>query len=125
MKKLILIVALTLSVACGAKEPPNVSPQVHAQYVGDQFIRALTDFQSGVEADFYSGYLSQENTHNVALVLQSTFISIHATPNGAKAIALAGLDDIISKIQTSKLPTELTKFLPYITAARSVIQGLN
>lgn len=116
--KSLLIITLLFSVNSGcAKEPPNLSPTAHSQFQSDRYIKALSDFQDGVEAAYQSGWLSRADTHKVAQILGVAFVTIHETPDGAKATALAAIQEITRSV-------DLTKFSPYINSVKSVIEGL-
>jgi hypothetical protein len=116
LRKSILIVSIALTISC-AKEPPNLTPVVHAQFVSDRYLSALSDFEDGVEVGYNAGWLSQKDTYTVAQILGVTGVAIHASPDGARAIALAAITEIQSKV-------DLAKFAPYLNSVRLVIEGL-
>lgn len=118
MRNLVLGIALLSCVNC-AKEPPNLSPTAHAQFVSDKYIVALSDFQDGVEVGYRAGWLSKANTHIVAQVLAIAFVTIHESPNGAKASALKAIDEIKTKVGP-----ELAKFAPYLDSLKKVVEAL-
>jgi hypothetical protein len=116
IKRLVLIIALIGSVSC-AKAPPNLSPVANAQFQSDKYLMALSDFEDGVEVGYHAGWLSQKDTYLVAQILGVTGVSIHASPDGARAIALSALDEISKSV-------DMIKFAPYINSVRLVIEGL-
>jgi len=116
MKKLVLTIALFSLVGC-AKEPPNLDPIHHAQFISDNYLMALSDFEDGVEVGYNAGWLSQKDTYLVAQVLGVAAVAIHASPEGARVIALNALDQISKSV-------DLTKFGPYLNSVRLVIEGL-
>jgi hypothetical protein len=118
MRKFLLI--LVLLSAC-AKEPPNLSPITHSQFIADRYIKALDDLNNGLEIAFKAGKLSKENTQIAAQIIQVALITIHDSPNGAKSSALTAIANIRLKVSAG----ELVKFTPYLDAARTVIEGLN
>lgn len=116
LRKLVLVLVLSAGLSC-AKEPPNLTPQIHAQFISDRYLMALSDFEDGVEVGYRAGWLSQKDTYIVAQVLGVTGVAIHASPDGAKAIALAAITEIQGKV-------DLAKFSPYLNSVRLVIEGL-
>lgn len=116
LKRIILVIALAGSISC-AKEPVNLTPVQHAQFVSDRYLSALSDFEDGVEVGYHAGWLSQKDTYVVAQVLGVTAVAIHASPDGAKAIALAALTEIGTKV-------DMGKFSPYLNSVRLVVEGL-
>lgn len=124
MKQILISSILVITLAGGAcshKYATDVTAQGMAIDKSNQYIAALSDFQDGVSAAFYSGWLSGHVTVIVAMTLKDAVEVIHATPNGAKAAALAGLDSIASQLSTDP---QLQRFLPYLDSARSVVRSL-
>ena len=117
----LLIIILLIISSCAGKEPANVSPEVHSKFVARQYIKALSDFQDVVEVAYKNGNISRENTRYVAQALRIAFNIIHEIPNGAKRAAIVALDTIAIQIGSTG---ELSKFLPYISAARLVIEEI-
>lgn len=115
MKRLILVLAL-LSSSC-TTHPPNLTPLQTSQFKSDQYLTALSDFQDGVEVGFRAGWLSRKDTHTIAEVLAVAAVTIHASPDGARAAALSALDEIQSKVDMNKLS-------PYLSSVRLVVEGL-
>jgi hypothetical protein len=114
-KKFILIFAI-LASSC-AKTPPNLDPVTNAQFQSDKYLMALSDFQDGVEVGYHATWLSQKDTYIVAQVLGVAGVAIHASPDGARAIALNALDQISKSV-------DLSRFSPYLNSVRLVIEGL-
>ena len=81
----------------------------------------MNEFQLVIEAAYKNGNISRENTRYVAQAVRVALDTIHSTPSGARATALTALDSISRQISNTR---ELAKFLPYLTAARSVIEGI-
>lgn len=116
LKRLVLIIALAGSIGC-AKTPPNLDAVHNAQFQSDKYLMALSDFEDGVEVGYHAGWLSQKDTYIVAEILGVAAVSIHASPDGARAIALATLVKISQSV-------DLSKFSPYLNSVRLVIEGL-
>lgn len=116
IKRILLAFVIATSISC-AKEPPNLTPVVHAQFVSDRYLQALSDFQDGVEVGYHAGWLSQKDTYVVAQILGVTAVAIHASPDGARAIALAAITEIGTKV-------DMGKFSPYLNSVRLVVEGL-
>lgn len=117
LRKTILVIALTISGLSCAKQPPNLDAVHNAQFQSDKYLMALSDFEDGVEVGYHAGWLSQKDTYIVAEILGVAAVSIHASPDGARAIALATLVKISQSV-------DLSKFSPYLNSVRLVIEGL-
>lgn len=114
------VVGLTVT-GCGPKADVNVTPHGQAVLKADKIVTALSDFQDGVAASFYSGYLSGSVTLATALVVRDAVVAIHQTPEGAKATALAAIDSIQAQLTANP---DLNKFIPYLISVRAVLGGL-
>lgn len=116
LKRLIIGLMLIGSISC-AKTPPNLDAVHSAQFQSDKYLMALSDFEDGVEVGYHAGWLSQKDTYIVAEILGVAAVSIHASPDGARAIALVTLVKISQSV-------DLSKFSPYLNSVRLVIEGL-
>jgi len=110
------LIACLLFTAC-AKTPPNLTPVQQSQFKSDRYLSALSDFQDGVEVGYITKWLSKGDTHIVAQILAVTAVTIHEYPEGARAAALAALDEITAKV-------DMKKFEPYVYSVRLIVENL-
>jgi hypothetical protein len=122
MKKILLSVCLGLTlVSCGPKAAPNVSPHGVAVLQSDKYVTALSDFQDGIWLAYHQDWLNKEFTNYVAITLESTFVAIYESPNGAKQAALAAIVNI--RIRFSQHP-EFQRLVPYLNSVQQVVEAL-
>jgi hypothetical protein len=102
-------------------EPPNLSPVAHAQFVGDKYIIALSDFQDGVTVAFHEQWLSKHGTNLIAQALEVIVKGIHESPSGAKAVALKGISELRLKLQAEP---NAERYVPYLDSVQAVLEAL-
>ncbi len=116
MKKLLIVLVLSLAVAC-AKAPPTLTPEALTAYRATQVVKALDVFRdTAIAANFQAG-LSVETTRKIVLYHESIVKVIQASPTGWKPTALSGLDEVVKTLT----PKDRTLLAPYVTLVKTVI----
>ena len=121
MKKLLLIGLLLTLPAC-TKAPPNLTPQVQAQFYATQGIKDLDvirDFAVGA-SQTTPPLITKATLLQVVNWHEDLVKAIHVAPNGWKTTASAGLDALSSRLSSA----DAARFKPYIDAARLLFQEL-
>lgn len=113
----ILIVGL-LFTGCAGKAKVGTSPEAQSILKANQYVVALHDFQDGVSAGFYSGYLGANQTVVIAQALSVAVDAIHQSPNGARSVVNTLISDL--KKQLAAYP-DAAKYTPYLDSLAAVI----
>lgn len=118
MKRLLLLAAVSLTLAC-ATVPPNLSPQATAAFKGTQVVKALDILRdTAIDANAQTPpLLSTEVTRQVVSYHQSTVKIIQAAPSGWAPVAQTGLDELVKNLA----PPDKALLAPYIALIKSVI----
>jgi hypothetical protein len=121
MKRLILALALSLSFGCALhpSAPPNLTPQVTAKFYATYAIKDLDvirDFANDA-ARTTPPIISKATLLVIVNWHEATVKVIHAAPDGWKAAAAAGLDEL----KTLLAPADYAKFKAAIDAAKAYI----
>ena len=121
------IVFLLFFAAC-TKAPPQLPPEAVVAYKANEAIVAIGTIQHvAIELNKVlvcdpacHGLLSDKNTGIVVDAVRKVLLTIQQAPNGWKATALVGLDQIDALLDE----TGRAKLKAYTAAARATIQAL-
>lgn len=126
MKRFMLILALLVLPSCGStlqpKAPPNLTPQVTAEFYATYAIKDLDvvrDFAN--DASKTTPPIVGKATLLVVVNWHESIVNvIHASPGGWKPAVLASLTELEGKLSAAERST----FKPYIDGARVTVQEL-
>lgn len=113
-----LLVVGLLFTGCAGKAKVGTGAEAQSILKANQYVVALHDFQDGVSAGFYSGYLGASQTVVIAQALSVAVDSIHASPSGARSVVNTLISDL--KKQLSQYP-DAVKYTPYLDSLAAVI----
>ena len=116
-----LLLLMAILIACGPKEPPNVSPEAHAKFISSKYIKAINEFQLAIEVAYNDNKISRENTRFIAQSIRIILDSIHDNPGNAKAISISSIEGLLNNPQ---LLSEKIKIQPYFSAVLEVLRGI-
>lgn len=119
MKKLLPFV-LAIALSGCVQAPPNLTPQITAQFYATQTIKYLDAVRDFAD-DAHKTTPPVISTATLLVVVnwhESIAKTLHAAPAGWRAAALAGLDELNGKLSAA----DAVKFKPVIDAARIYIQ---
>lgn len=114
---------VVLASACSTlapKPPPNLTPQVQAQFYATYIIKdfdVIRDFADDASKTV-PPIISRETLLTIVDWHSSVVKVIHASPGGWRSAAAVGLDQL--KVRLA--PSDYQKFRPYVAAARAFIQ---
>lgn len=128
IKKLpVVLLALVLcsGSACKAlapQAPPNLTPQVTAQFYATYAIKDLDVIRDfAVDANKTTPPILSKATLLIIVNWHESLVTvIHATPAGWKAAVLAGLDELKGKLSAD----DYAKIKPYVDSARIVVMEI-
>lgn len=123
MRSLVLSFVLISFVftGCGPKAGPDVTPHGQAVLKADKVIVALTEFQDGISAAFYSEYLGAQQTVLIAQSLSVAVNAIHSSPEGALKTAIELVADLRKKLNAFP---DAVKYGPYLDSLSIVLGAL-
>lgn len=121
-RRLNLIVVLAVVAICAScvKAPASYTPKVAAQFYATQTIHYLDDVRDFADAGNKTTppVVSDAALHVVVDWHESIAKVLHAAPEGWRAAALAGLDELRAKLPAA----DVAHFKPVIDAAKTYIQ---
>jgi hypothetical protein len=118
MKQILILLALSLTVAC-VKTPPTLTPDAAIAFKGLQAVRALDLLRDTAIAanDQKPPVITEEATRKIIMYHRSMVTIIQAMPTGWKVAVDTGLTELVKHLS----PPDKARLAPYVSLIKAVI----